>query len=291
MIKDSYTVLHDDNGAFVDKSFGARDFTKDSFGLDLVAAEDYLYIGLYKPFNVFYAEMLVANTAANTFAVEYFDKNDAAYKTLVTLDETMGLTRSGFISFDKPTDNAGNTIWDKSTVNGTELFWVRLKPSVDHDAGTSLMGLNVVFSNDFDLVEERGNIVSKHLPTGQVSWIAKHQAAKKDIIQDLRNRGNSKQGISPVNPTAAALLKNLTEFDILDAEEIRQASKYLTLAKIYFQELSDDPEDKYAMLGERFLQKAEGALDLFYLSIDKDDDGLSDPEEQLANTRIDLIWP
>lgn len=273
-----FTVTHDDDASFVDKTFEARSYSGDSFGLELVSAEDYLYVGLYKPFNSIYVEMATANTNANTLALEYFDKDALAFTSLDLLDESKGFTRSGFLTFQKPVDAQNQNAWATTTVNGDELYWIRLKPSADHSVGTIVQGLNIVFSNDDDLVEERSNIVSKHAsnqPTG--SWILKHQAAKKEIIQKIRDKGNMKFRSNDNRPHLR--FADINEFDLLDFTQLRQASKFLVLSKIFLFELSDEEDDKYFMVGKDYEDKFKSAMEVFFLSLDKDDDGIQDASE------------
>ena len=295
-IEDKFTVLHDDNASFIDLSEDAKDFGRDSFSLPLVAAEDYLYIGLYKQFYFFYVELATANTVNNTFSAEYFDENDSNWKTLEIIDETKGFTRSGFIQWKLPTDENGNHVWERNIINSEELYWVRFKPSLDLDGATALQGLAIVFSNDRDIIEERGNIVSKYAvnePTG--TWVLKHQAARKDIVSALRRAGYRKFGPTIIkqgeddDARRVGRYKQITEFDLLDFGELRQASKYLVLAKIFRFELSDTEEDKFEALGLKYEQMYEQELEQFYLSLDKDDDGRNDLEEQAATTAIHLV--
>ena len=62
--KTKLTVLHDDNSTFVDHSDNAADYTRDTFDVTLVAAEDKFYMGFTKPFSGVYAEFTTANTNA-----------------------------------------------------------------------------------------------------------------------------------------------------------------------------------------------------------------------------------
>ena len=73
-------VMLDDNATFSDISDLAVDYTRDPFSMSLVALEDYLYIGLYKPFNASYLEFEVPNTVTNTLTIEYY--NGTSWVTL-----------------------------------------------------------------------------------------------------------------------------------------------------------------------------------------------------------------
>lgn len=289
MIDPSFTVLHDDNGSFVDYSFQCKDFNVEEFGLELVAAEDYLYVGFEKKFNNFFIAMNIPVVATNTLAAEYW--NGSAWVSLTILDESKGMNQSGFIKWNRPKDNQGNHIWEATTINSIELFWIRFKPSADHDVGTKVQGLNILFSNDNDLIAERSNIVSKFAPTvGNVkTWLYKTEAAKKDIVQRLRNEGNRKWNYNDNNPQGTLRFKDVNAFDLHDISQVRQASKYLVLSKIFKQELSDRENDKYFLIGLQFEQLYKDALQNTFFSLDTDDDGEDDSNEQLNENIIKVI--
>lgn len=291
MIADQFTVLHDNNGVFVDHSSAAKDFGRDSFTIDdLNKDEDYVYVGLYKPFSSLFSSFVTANLNAGTLAFEYYDKNDAAFKSLTVEDETQGSTRSGFAFWNLPEDNNGNNIWELTTIKDIELFWIRFRPSVTHSS-TEYQGLNILFSNDQDLIEERFNIVSKHAVAADVtSWVLKHQATVKDIVQNIRNQGNKKFSFNKQKRNLGHLIaKNITRFDFIDIGEIRQAAKYKTLSRIYLDEISDSPEDKWAALGRKHEKSFTKAMDLFFLTIDVDDDGELDNDESASETFTQLV--
>ncbi len=290
MLLETFTIKHDDDSTFKDFSFAAKDYDGDSFGLELIAAEDFLYIGLEKRFNYFYTEMKVANTNAAVFTAEYFDKDDVAFNALTINDETKGFVQSGFITFDRPVDIDGNQLWDPSEVDGVKKFWIRLKPDVNFSASTEVQGLNVVFSNDADLIRARSNIVSKHAtnkPT--LSWILKHVEARDEILQTLRNNGNRTVKKEDINENAITKYADLTGFDFHNFNQVRLASKNYALANIFRFEISDKEDDKYELLGQKFKDKGDDALNLFFLSLDRNADGIEDNSEMRSIETIDLI--
>lgn len=267
----SLTIFHDDNSVFGDKSLSLKEFTRDTVSISLSSTEDYLYLGLYKPFQKTWVELDVANSVSNTFAIEFY--NGTAWTAVENdIDETLGWTRSGFISWD-----LDQTDWVANTINSKELFWIRLRPSADH-AGSVLRGINMVFSDDENLKEEYRGIMDFKLEADN-SFIVTHNNAKKEIIQNLRNRGRIKRNSS--------ILKDIDAFDILEPEQVREASKFLVLSKIFF-EISDSVDDKYYQLYQDYKKKYDAAFDLFYLTIDIDDDGVVDSNEKLAVTRISV---
>lgn len=280
-----FTIKHDANGTFTDRSLAGESFERDSFPLPLISATGVLWIGYTKPFSYFYNELFPANTNAAELTIEYFDTVDNALKKVPNLDdETEGYTRSGFITFDRPEKDTNESLWKKTTINNVELFWLKITTDTDFSAGTIFKGINILFSNDQDLIEEKSNIVSKHAddePTK--TWVIKHQAARKEIIQRLRNQGRRKTTIESFEGVQRFL--DLDQFDILRLDQLRQASKWLVLSKIYIQELSDNVEDKWMASGEDFEEKYNDAFDVFQLSIDANDDGEEDAVENQEDVK------
>jgi len=93
---------------------------------------------------------------------------------------------------------------------------------------------------------------------GDNSFIAYHVASRNEIIQSLRNGGYSKR----FDDMAA----NITKWDILDLGEIRQASKYLALAKICF-DISLNVDDKFYSKFRDYEGMFGAAFKLFYLKL------------------------
>mgnify|MGYP005986756685 CR=1 FL=1 len=284
---DFYTVLHDNTTTVEDFSLLAKDFTTNP--VDLVLEDThYLYAGYYKPFKQLFIELATANTNTNNLNAEYF--NGTSWQPLSIIDESQGLVKSGFIYFEKPAD------WALATVDSVEEFYIRLQPSVSHSVGTVLQGLGILLSNDLDLEGIKSNIVSK-LNNGN-SWVGKHEAARKYIIQKLRNLGYRKYIPSDANnplltasgKSSAIYFSDLTEFDLLAPFELREASKFYALSYIYLDELSDEQDDKWERAGRRHLKRAEEAINVFMLKIDSNDNGEEDNSESPGDTGISLSW-
>ncbi len=262
------SVFWDDNGSFSDGSQKALDYSRDAFALtSLSATEDYLYFGLYKPFSGVYVEVGVANAAAKTFTAQYYDGTTWTALSGV-LDDTLGFSRSGFLRFTKPSD------WDNTTINSVDKFWIRLRPSANFDSGCTLQGMNIVYSDDQDLKSEVPEIL-RHIYSGETTYILRHQAARDDIIQDIRNSGKYKQNATD------GLVYQVDVWDILDIEEVKQWSKYLALSKIYYNIFTEE-NDAYHLRAKYFENKAKDAAKLYYATLDLDDDGIKDIDERLG---------
>ena len=273
-IKNKLTVLHDDNGAFIDHSSAAIDYDRDSFSMALDQSQDYLYVGFYKPINVFYVELETANTNSGTLTGEYW--NGTAWTSLEGFfDETASLERSGFMQWDR------NQVDEEAvTVDSKELFWYRFRPSVTHST-TTFKGLNIVFADDQDLKKENFE-VSEKLPSGESSHILTHVAARDEIIQWLRNNGHSKKDFN------TGKLKDITAFDLLDLGQIKLAATYLAMSKILFA-VSDEPGDIFQEKSREYRSLYKQAIKTFFLDIDNDDDGIQDTAEKLASNTVYMV--
>jgi len=134
-------------------------------------------------------------------------------------------------------------------------------------------------------------IVSKHASDLSLSsWILKHVASRDDLIQKLRNSGDRKIKTEDINGKAITKIRDITVFDLHDIDQLRSASKYLTLSKIFRFELSDSEDDKFEKLGRKFQGQSDAAFNLFFLSLDFDDDGVEDQNESLDEQRVELSF-
>lgn len=266
--KSKLFVLHDDNSVFSDHSDNAADYVRDNFSVELVAAEDYLYLGYTKPFGSAYIELVTANVNTNSLTLEYND--GTTWQSLSLTDESKGMTRSGYWFWDK-------SVMKSSEVNNQEAFWVRVRPSVDHSP-TSVRGINLIFSDDNMLKNEFFEIDNSNLlPPGESSHIVNHVASRNTIIQRLRNLGY-------IKTTSASQVLDINQWDLIDIFEIRQAATMLCLAKIFFI-LSDSPEDTWWAKYREYQDKYEEMFRLARLSIDIDNDGTDDAEEVKAQVK------
>ncbi len=260
---------HDDNSTFIDHTNDSRDYLRDDFQINFTNTEDKLYIGLYKPFNQSYFELKTPSGTDVNLTAEYWD--GTTYQTLKLMDDSKGFTRSGFITFDKPSD------WASNEINSDTKYYIRLNAD---SFIIDIQGANTVFSDDNDLRQDV-RCIDEYTQGSDTSFIAYHVNARNEIIQTLRNGGNSTR----LSDTISA--ENLTKWDILEVGEIRQAAKYLALSKIFY-DTSENIDDKQYQRAIDYNQKFGEAFKLYRMSIDKNDDGISDDEEktQLRGMRI-----
>lgn len=229
-----------------------------------------LLIGFTKPIYNLYLNLLF-NEADRDLSVKYFNGTEFT-QVKGMLDLTYGLSESGFLSWDK------NQIGEaKTTLLGESLYWYKL--SLVEEVSVTFKGISTLFSDDFDLKSEYPSI-NEFLPDGVSSFVKFHESARKAIITDLRKSGITVQGIEETKR------KQLDAFDILDKEEVREASKFLALSKI-FNWVSDTAGDKYEILSNDYAAEAAGALTPL-ISLDTDNDGKEDDGE-VAGTQPVLI--
>lgn len=249
-----------------DYSNDSFDFTRDNFNLTLLS-NGFLYIGYYKPINTLYVSLETPQIVANSLTVELW--NGSAWVAVDNkFDDSKGFTRSGFINWDKSNSQV------EHTVNSVSKYWIRISPSADQGQCV-VKGINIIFADDQDLITEVPEITDTNHLAGKTSHILTHVAVRNQIIQDLNNKDYKK--IDPITGRS----EDLTCWDILDANQIKQAAMFLALAKIYFN-FSDNPEDKYYQKYQDYMARYKDAYNLSRLFLDEDDDGTLDENEQRA---------
>ena len=253
-----------------DISFKVLSFARDTASTPVTTAQ-FIYFGLYKPFNHIYLEVGTANSNASTMTIQYY--NGSSYTSISRmLDDTQGLTRSGYISFDRPTD------WALSTEGGESKYFIKISFSANLSAGTTIQGMNLVFSDDQDLKGVYPHVIN-YLTANETTFILRHENSRDLIIQELRNRGFQKKGANN------SFYENLDAWDLLEINEVRLWSTYLTMANI-FSSLQSNEGDVYKEKSEDYLKKAEFYKAGAYLTLDKDDDGVLDDAEQASDVTV-----
>lgn len=262
-------VFHDDNGTFLDVSSQARTYIQDDFQLQYTAAEDAIYVGLFKPFYSLYPQINTVNTASTSLAIQYWNGSSYVPATLLQ-EETNTLNRGGLVTWQRDLDD-----WATSTINGQEAYWIRVDLT---DCDLIFAGLNILYSSDADLKKEQFDI-NNHLPKGVDSFAHFHEAARDEIIQRFRNQGKATYSDNRFN--------NFSKWDIIDVDEIRQASKYLVLGKIMF-DASTEVDDKYYQKHRDYMEMFGAAFKLYFISWDKDNDGAEDINERLGIRSVEF---
>ena len=260
------TVKQDDNGVvFTDHSHKMASFGRDNVTMTISSLEDYIWIGFNKPINAVYIDVVTADVTEGSLEFSYW--NGSEYISVTSLsDDTFGLFRSGFVKWDRELEN--QTV---STVDGDQMYWYRLRPSVDR-GGLVISGINLVFSDDYELSLEQPYISDTEFLGNSLSHIKTHVAARNEIVQKFRNKNYIK--IDPIT----ADIEDINAWDLLDIGEVKMGATYLALSKIYYQ-LSDNPEDVWAIKSVEYYNKFEKYINLARLTIDTNDDGVLDDVE------------
>ncbi len=282
------TVFHDADGTFSDFSIDAVSFGRDSFALPLKAATDAFYFGLWKPFANVFVEMAIPNLETVTFLAEYWD-GSAWVIVDNLLDDTKGFQRSGNLQWDRP-----GKAWKENTVNNKSAFWIRLTPDADFTVDPTfdpeadpipesivprVQGMGVLFSDDQDLRAVYPAVMNL-LDDSEISFVLRHENARDDIVQFIRNSGIMKSS------KELGVHDEIEAWDLLVIEEVRAWSKYLALSNI-FSGVQSKEKGMWKEKSEEYEEKAENAKAAFFLSLDRNDDGIKDPEESLG--RIDTV--
>lgn len=264
----NYPKVHWFNGATTtDVSFFMLNYGRDPMVMHM-HPNHYLYFGRVKPFNALYVEMAHNSNVNTTMTLQYY--NGSSWVSVVDLvDETLCFQRSGFIQFDKP-DN-----WELQVVNGFAQYYVRISVAAEISNNTSFQGMNIVFSDDYDLEAVYPGITNYKAST-ETSFILRHENSRNLIVQEIRNRGLRKR------PSISSKYENITAWDFLEAEEVRQWSIYLTLQNI-FSSLQSKEDGLYRQKTEEYAELAEMFKAAFYISLDRDDDGILDDMESAAD--------
>lgn len=267
-------VIQDNASVFTDNSNDAYDYIRDEFASQ-IAVGDYMYLGFYKQISSVYVEMVTPNTSGSVFTLERWD--GSSWVAIDHTDETRGMSRSGFISWERApaADDAPAT-----TVNGVDAVFVRLSVDIDTDP-MQIRGINLVFADDNALKQEFFEIDNANLlPPGESSHIVHHVSARNSIIQQLRNLGY-------IKTNASNSRVNLTQWDLFELSEVRQAAVHMTLSNIFYN-LADsaDSADLWWSKYRESQDNYEKAFNLAVLSVDSNDDGVEDITEAKKPVKV-----
>lgn len=201
-------VVWSDNGTLKDLSDLFGSFTDSEFVIDLVAAQDAIYIGSMLPFNHRYIQVgSVVNAVASTLSVSLWNGADwvAAVdifdRTRDSASRTKSLGQSGVVSWSiSDNDNWIKDDTEDMTASGIstlkifDLYWLKLTWSVDWTGTTALKYIGHKFATDSDLgvLYPQLNTASARAKfnngTSTSNWDNQLIAASDDVIQELKNR-------------------------------------------------------------------------------------------------------
>ena len=269
----NYRIIHSDNGTLKDLSHSLNKYTSGSEVIPLSASEDYLYIGSRYPFNSLYFKAGVANSVTSVLYVSYWDGNKWQGAVEIA-DATNGFKNSGYISFVPSRRHSGWTMdntrnGDEVTENITglgglvvyDMYWMRIKCSVDLSGTTSLSWLGHIFCDDEDLYSEYPLFNSSGLKSafksGKTDWEEQRVRASILLVEDLVSGG---------------IIED--QGQLLDTSKLRTSCVTKT-AQLIFNALGDDYiDDSRKAYGEYNTRLKKGLY-----NIDSNDDAILDNVE------------
>jgi len=138
----SQRVLFSDNAVLTDFSSELNKYRAEDASFSMIAAEDFIYIGQYTPFNSRYFDVTVASVAGELLTVDVW--NGSQWQATVdNLDETGGFANSGYLTWTLDQDESGWAKEDSEDITGLTaspkiygFYWVRIKASGDLGATT-----------------------------------------------------------------------------------------------------------------------------------------------------------
>jgi len=138
-------AVADDGGALTDETSAATDSTSDDITLlpATPAAGDAYYIGNTSQFDKFDLTISTAGDGDWTIVWEYYDGSSWSALSGVS-DGTNGFTTGGTntVTWEAPPD------WSETTIDSTELYWVRAKVDTYTSITTQPLGQEVLFGEE-----------------------------------------------------------------------------------------------------------------------------------------------
>jgi hypothetical protein len=271
-------VIFSNNGVLTDLSKSLSNYFSLSEIIDIVALQDYIYIGSDLPFNHRWFEITTANDQASVISAHYWDGSNTWRAVKDIVDSTIGstgktLSQSGEIAWtpDRYYPWGRQESTEDMTSSGLtslaiyDMFWLRLSFSADLKGTTSLKYLGHCFSNDEALIAEYPDLSSTTLMTahtaGKTSWKDQHFIAAKYILEDLR-----KLNIIWSNN------------QVLDSLQLQSASVHRTAAIIY-DSFGDDYADNY----KKSMQKYKDCMTVGAFRIDQNGNARLDSKEKKSS--------
>jgi hypothetical protein len=171
--------------------------------------------------------------------------------------------------------------------DGSKAITLRITTGVDEDTldapEDSVYSIDVIteeddhlFSVDNDIVAYEDDIL-KYVRAGRNTFLDKHRAAQKDILQILdRRRIMNRDGT------------RLTKDQIFDKVEVREWSKFKTLS-IIFSGISNAVDDIFGQKAQHYAKKASEAENFAVIRLDLNKDGEVTKDEQVDLFSTELI--
>ena len=256
----NYRIIFSDNGTLNDFSVKLDNYHAGVESFEFVSADDYLYIGSRFPFNSFYLKFGTLNATVSTPSISIWDGNQWR-STVDLVDQTYGMTQSGYISFVPSKERSGWAQDDTVLNNGNEeimglgdvtiydQYWLRLSLTSDLDAGTTLSWIGHILCQDDDLYSEyplfNSSTMKSAFESGKTDWEEQRVAASNLLISDLISRNII-----------------LNQGQILDVSKLKYAAVCKT-AQVIFNSMGDDYKDDAQMAKNEYdLRISNGVLNI-----------------------------
>jgi len=264
-------IIYSDNGVLTDLSSVLSDYKRGTSSIQMVAAEDALYIGSKLPFNNIYFKVDSGNTSVSALSIEHWD-GKAFNDVVEVIDETIvsgkTLAQSGYISWT-PSKNHNYQMDDTINVTGLganitiyDSYWTKFTVSADFTSAAVLSWAGNLFSNDDDLGAEYPDLVSTDkiaaIATGKTDYQEQAVRAADILVNDLIQQGDI-----------------MYPDQILDRKDLRLASVQ-KVAEIVFRIFGEDyDKDRINAMGEY-----HSRLKKSFAKVDKNKDAREQPIER-----------
>jgi len=258
-LKEKLTILFYDNvlDIYEDKTLFLNQFKEENdFSFTFDNTID-IYVGFTKPIRNFYVHLKTPSLSSMNLIFQH-STTSGMHVIPNVFDETRGFSKSGFIQYE---ELGVNTF----SVYGIQKYWIKISAPFG-DSDISLCTINMLLNSIYDLSAKYPQINDEDFLLGKASLHVAIENARNEIVARLVRLG-----------IETNYQKRITVFDLLDIQEIREASTCLTLANI-FEMVSDNNEDKFFRLSKSFFKKYDESIKLFTLTIDKNQTGI--PEKQ-----------
>lgn len=271
-MKTALSVKHEDSGSFDDYSSKASQFERDAFTFTLDSSTGYLYVGYRKPINSVYFNCKTEGYTESSITLEYY--NGAAWTQLDHSDDTLGFMRPGFVKWSRPEDHSSND------VDGETQYWYRLSVS-DTRVDLEFKGINLVFSDDYELSLEDSFVTTQRGLGGKDSHILTHTAVRNEILQKFNK-------VDYYKLNSSGYKEDINAWDLHDITEVKLAAAYLALSKIY-QNMTDDPDGFEEHKSKNYYKQFEKFINIARLSLDVNDDGKKQPSENKPRFKVQRL--
>lgn len=270
-------MLHDqriffsDNGTINDLSLNLNDFRNGTEVIDYVAAEDYIYIASFLPFNHKQFDVGVVNQTTTAVSVDIWDGStwNAAVDVIDrTSSGGVSLAQDGVISWSTDIDKTWQRERESVDVTGLstapavyDMYWVRLSWSADFTATMSLKFIGQKFSVDTDLYSYYPDLNSTSIQgafeSGKTDWNDQHYIAAQHIVRDLKKNDS------------LISADQIMDFDLFEETAVHAVAMIIYWGLGQF-EMHDKAKAKY-----------EDNLKLGFLNLDMNADGRLEPRERV----------